>query len=252
MTKIIADVGSNWFTFEDCLESIEACPADAVKFQYFTSLKMYGKSDYFLKELPKEWIPHLAAKCKALGKEFMCTVFHHSDVAMIDEYVSTHKISSAEITDLNLLKATAATDKPALISTGCAGKQEITAAIALFKKEHVTLLYCEAEYPSRYHNLSNISLMRNNYGVPIGYSDHSLDVYASPSEAAFGCRATVIEKHFGLERILHTRLTADHGHSLNELDFGKMCDLLRSGKYTREYPTHFRRVKRGNDWVRPR
>lgn len=249
--KIIADVGSNWFTLDDCLESIEKCTADAVKFQYFTSQKLYGKSDYFCKELPQAWIPQLAAKCRVLGKEFMCTVFHYLDVLMIDEYVSTHKISSAEITDLNLLEATAATGKPVLISTGCAGKKEISAAIAQFKRELVTLLYCEAEYPSRYHNLENILTLQNDHEVYVGYSDHSLDIYESPGRAK-EYNAPVIEKHFGLERILCTHLTPDHTHSLNEKDFAKMTHYLRTGGYKREYPTSFRRVKRGNEWIRPR
>lgn len=249
--KIIADVGSNWFELDDLMESIESCTADIFKIQLISARKLYGKPDVFVKTMPEEWIPEIAAKAKAKGMGFMCSVFDDADVVFLDRFVDIHKIASAEITDENLLRAVAATEKHTLISTGMATDKEIKRALEFFDDDQVTLLYCESEYPSRSHWLGNISKMRLKYDRIMGYSDHSFDIYQTPHDAVFMHSVAFLEKHYGLERILRNRLTPDHPHSLNEHQFKAMVEFLKDGTYKRVIDTTHRRIQKGDRWVRP-
>jgi sialic acid synthase SpsE len=249
--KIIADVGSNWFDLNDLLESIDECPADIIKFQLISSMKLYGKRDIFVKTMAEDWIPELAARAKARGLGFMCSVFDDNDVIYLNRFVDYHKIASAEITDMNLLNAVAATEKHTLISTGMATDKEIREALGCFQKDKVTLLYCESEYPSRSHWLGNISKMALKYQRYVGYSDHSLDIYQTPHDAVFMHSVNFLEKHYGLKRIIDKKLTPDHGHSLNEHQFKQMVEFLKEGTYNRVIDTTHRRVQKGDKWVRP-
>jgi sialic acid synthase SpsE len=214
-------------------------------------MKLYGKRDIFVKTMAEDWIPELAARAKARGLGFMCSVFDDNDVIYLNRFVDYHKIASAEITDLNLLNAVAATEKHTLISTGMATDKEIRRALGCFQKDQVTLLYCESEYPSRSHWLGNISIMRGLYNRPVGYSDHSLDVYQTPVIAQDAYQVPFLEKHYGLKRIIDKKLTPDHGHSLNEHQFRAMVEFLRDGTYNRVIDTTHRRVQKGDKWVRP-
>jgi sialic acid synthase SpsE len=250
--KIIADVGSNWFELDDLLESIELCTADIFKIQHISSKKLYGKpSVKLVKEIPETWIPEIWNACKARGMGFMCSVFDDMDVTFISQFVDYHKIASAEITDENLLTAVADAGKHTLISTGMATEKEIRRALSFFQKDQVTLLYCESEYPSRSHWLGNIGLLTLKYNVPVGYSDHSLDIYQAPNNAINSWQVTFLEKHYGLERILRNRLTPDHPHSLNEHQFKAMVEFLRNNTYKRVIDTTHRRIQKGDRWVRP-
>lgn len=250
MTRIIADIGSNWFALDDCINSIYACNADIVKFQYFNGIKLYG-SDIIMKEMKKEWLPALKNHCDLHGKEFMCSVFSHDDVEYIDKLVNIHKIASAEVTDENLLKAVAATGKPTLLSTGMAGYRQIETALKFFAPGQLTLMYCESEYPSKIHNLDNIEELEKEFGLEVGYSDHSIDIYQTPGTAVRFHEVPYLEKHFGLKRIIDQKGTNDYKHSLNEHEFTKMIRYLKEGHYVRAYDTNHRRVKKGNYWFRP-
>jgi N-acetylneuraminate synthase len=250
--KIIADVGSNWLDLADCMESITRCSADIVKFQYFTSEKLWGDSNRFVKELPKAWIPILHRICWENGKGFMCSVFDWRDVSFIDNFVEIHKIASAEITDENILKAVADTGKTTLISVGMGDMDVITRALSFFDKGKAVLLYCEAMYPSRYHFLDNIKTLAAKFGCEVGYSDHSLDVFQAPYDAVKNYRVPYLEKHYGLNRIIDQCQTDDYGHSLDEMQLEEMVHLIMTGEMKRHIDTTHRRVKKDAEWKRPR
>jgi sialic acid synthase SpsE len=251
---IIAEVGSNWRTLSDCIESIgraKACGADAVKFQAFTDLALYGfdsdaewegliartceiagcpREEYSWRvahHLPLEWLPKLKEKADACGIEFLCTAFSPELVAAVDPYVSVHKVASSDLSYPQLLEAVAKTGKPVLLSTGASSETDIRLALEALggARERAVLMYCVSSYPSRTYNLDSMRLLRERYGCQVGFSDHSNDVVWAPLSS---CRApysaVAIEKHFtafpGVD-------TPDRPHSLDPIDFKHMVDAIR-------------------------
>jgi N-acetylneuraminate synthase len=228
---VIAEAGSNWKVgtpeedlarSKQLIETAKKCGADAIKFQTYRSETIYahdaGKSDYLSKSginnnineifeyysMPYEIIPKLSDHCKQIGIEFMSTPFSVQDAKQIDPFVSLHKIASYEINHVRLLEFLAKTKKPILISTGASTYEDIDFAVNLIKKNgnnKITLLQCTSKYPCPISalNLSVIPEMQKRYQLPIGFSDHSMDPIVGPL-LAIGYGATVIEKHFTLDR----------------------------------------------------
>jgi len=257
--KIIAEVGSNWKTLEDCLFSIAEAKrvgADAVKFQLFNPHEMHGgECTYILGGTPHldpAWIPGLADQAKNAGIEFMCTAFSPYGYATIDRYVSRHKVASAEITDLDILRTVNSFKKPVYLSTGGATLEQIQAALDVLKDCPVTIMYCVTAYPARVVDFAQLDYMKMLYGprFSFGYSDHSTDVLIIPSMAQFlGC--TVIEKHVNFTS--HTD-TDDAPHSLSASEFALMARMIRGEKIplTDTFtPCTWQRVKTENGYFRP-
>jgi sialic acid synthase SpsE len=230
---VIGEAGSNWragtphrdralaFALIDAA-AIAGC--DAVKFQTYRAESVYvpnaGESDYLadagIKEsildifrdlsMPYELIPDLAAHCESRGIEFMSTPFSLADLEAVDPYVRTHKVASFEISDVRLLEGVARTGKPVVLSTGASTLDDVEVALDVLKKNGagpVCLLQCTSSYPAPPDslNLAVIPQLAERFGVPVGFSDHSLDPVVAPvSAVALG--AAVIEKHFTLHRAL--------------------------------------------------
>ena len=236
--KIVLDVGSNWETLEDCLESCRKAKtlgADAIKFQSFISEDLYGISGKVKDNIPSNFIKPIAGLCKEINIEFMCSVFTPKMVEVIDPYVQTHKIASSEAKNLELLRLTAKTGKPVYLSTGGCTYDNITVALNILGKSNTTLLYCVVDYPSRTHALSNIHTLRTKYKVDVGYSDHSMDIYEAPASAK-RLGATVLEKHFKIKDFKSN----DDYHALNPLQTMAMIDHLDS--CSQEYKTETERA----------
>lgn len=231
---IIAEVGSNWANFEQAKDSIamaKACGADAVKFQLFSHRALYGfnSPEVFPSAgaMDPHWIPRLKEKADACGIEFMMTPFSVEAVEDIDPFVEVHKIASSDLSHVHLLKAVAKTGKPILLSTGASSKGDVRMALDTLGHAcamKTVLLYCNAAYPSRRHNLFLIEELRREYGRAVGFSDHSLDVIYAPLAAARTHGAVVIEKHFTAFPQLDT---PDRGHSLTVDEFKIMVSYIR-------------------------
>lgn len=233
--KIIAEVGSNWSTLNDCLNSInlaKACGADAVKFQLFSCEALYGAGvcanfEFNHKlELPQTWLPTLKAKADACGIEFMCSAFSVELLNEVDKYVSTHKVASAELTHKRMLERLREIGKPVILSTGASSMADIGMALDVLGDTPVTLLYCVAAYPANYIWFHKMELLAAQFKRPVGFSDHSLDVIQIPFNAKRS-GATVIEKHVNFVGAKGP----DAGHSLNADQFKLMCMALQ-GKET--------------------
>lgn len=258
---IIAEVGSNWRTLDDCLTSIVIAKdvgADVVKFQIFTAEALYGflpESWDRSRELLKEWLPILKAKADEVGIEFACTAFSPELVAVVDPYVKRHKVASSDCSWVAMLDAVKATGKQVLLSVGAATHTEIGEALdRLPLTTDVILIYCEAAYPAKYHDLRKISILADMIGLPVGFSDHTIDVIHAPREA-MNRGAVVIEKHFTAFPNIET---PDRGHSLSPNEFADMVSVLRGGwkiefgpspgeadmvAYHKRGPDGFRRLK---------
>lgn len=262
---IIAEVGSNWHTFDDCRESIEQAAkagADAVKFQLFTSHDLYGVhlEDWAMKkwELPPDWIKPLKLICDANKVDFMCTVFNPAKVLLVDPYVSYHKVASSDCGYEDLIETIYATDKGVIISTGGAVKEEInfiTSHDRMF--DRVALLYCQPSYPALSRpRLIEICELRHwlsgigHSGLDAGFSDHTPGIKWAIS-AAVDFDADVIEKHF---RAAHIRDTPDYGHSIDMGDFVAMKYQITCLKYEMESeikPPPFKRRQLPHGYYRP-
>lgn len=252
---IIAEAGSNWrmgnrkrdeAMCKILIEIAAEAGADAVKFQTFRPETVYvknaGQSDYLAKggikeeisdifidnALPYEMIPMLADYCNQLKIEFMSSFFSVSDFEAINPYVARHKIASYEVNHLRLLEVAAKSGKPLILSTGASTEEEIAWAIEQFKNNggrDLSLMQCTARYPaddSDMH-LKTIPWLKRRFQVPVGLSDHSPHAYCAPV-AAVALGATVIEKHFTLDKRLPG---PDHFFALDPAELKEMVQAIR-------------------------
>lgn len=193
--------------------------------------------------------------CNKLGIQFLSTPF---DLASLDMLAGTLdlpllKLSSGDITNAPLLLKAARSGKPIILSTGMATLGNIEAALSVLAfgyasnhddypseaafcsmfasskgqnalRELVTLLHCTTEYPAPFAdvNLRAMETMSAAFGLPVGYSDHTLGITVSIAAAA--CGATVIEKHFTLDRALPG---PDHKASLEPEELKEMVKAIR-------------------------
>jgi sialic acid synthase SpsE len=259
VTFIIAEVGSNWTSLQDCMTSIsmaKKCGADAVKFQAFNRKALYGFDDRphvgeslavtidkqvgvdYPDEpwiLPLAWLPQLKEKADACGIEFMCTAFSPELVKAVDPYVKRHKVASSDLSYVELLKAVKKTGKPVLLSVGASGMADIKAALGILHGSDVTILYCVANYPCRDVNLFTIDELGEAFPeYDVGFSDHTTDIIYAPLAAVRHHGATVIEKHF---TVLPDTDTPDRPHSLTVDEFKTMVDYIRGNKSAQIGPT---------------
>jgi sialic acid synthase SpsE len=228
---IIAEVGSNWTSLEDCLHSIrqaKACGADAVKFQAYDWEALYGVPfgpgvTKIAGQLPIDWLPHLKSECDYVGIEFMCSAFSPELVEAVDPFVNVHKVASAEMTHVRILEKLMEIGKPVILSTGASGVKDIVMALGTLGDTPVVLMYCESSYPATEIHFGKLVNLKQ-LGTLVGYSDHSTDVLVIPVvSTAYG--ACVIEKHV----TFIDAETPDSGHSLNGEQFKKMIDHLNGG-----------------------
>ena len=217
---------------------------DAVKFQTFKADTLVSrdapKADYqkqttdaaesqyqMLKklELSEESHRELKALCAQLGVAFLSTPFDITDIPFLSALdMPFFKVPSGAITDLPYLRAINAQKKPVLLSTGMATEDEVAAALKLLPDCEVTLLHCTTEYPCPYGdvNLKALQTLQTRFNLPVGYSDHTQGIEVSVAAAALG--ATVIEKHFTLDRTMEG---PDHKASLEPSELKTLVTSVR-------------------------
>jgi N,N'-diacetyllegionaminate synthase len=135
------------------------------------------------------------------------------------------KVPSNEITDYPYLKRIGQFHKPVIMSTGISTLEEIGAAMKVLKENgagKITLLHCTSEYPAPYEevNLQAMQTLKNEFGCEVGYSDHTPGIEISLAAVALG--ATVIEKHFTLDKNMSG---PDHKASI---DISELRQLVKS------------------------
>lgn len=153
---------------------------------------------------PYEWHKDLFDKARSLGMCAFSSPFDDEAVDFLDNLnVPCFKIASFELTDLPLISKAASKGKPLIMSTGMATLTEIELAVVTAKKagcQQIILLKCTSTYPALASNtnLNTIPHLRDAFGCQVGLSDHTAGIGASVAAIALG--ATVIEKHFVLDR----------------------------------------------------
>ena len=200
---------------------------DYVKFQTFTAKavvsKFAKKTDYQLSttdteesqfemikklEIDRAFHLELVAHCNKKGILFLSTAFDHDSIDLLTELdIPLYKIPSGEITNLPYLQHIGGMGKPIIMSSGMATLEEVRHALNILtesgaEKEQITILHCNTEYPTPMKdvNLKAMLTIKDELGVNIGYSDHTLGIEVPVAAVAMG--ATVIEKHFTLDRTL--------------------------------------------------
>ena len=140
------------------------------------------------------------------------------------------KIPSGEITNYPYLKRIALKNEPVILSTGMSEIEEIENAITVLlnygiKRNQITLLHCNTEYPTPMEdvNLKAMLTMEKRFGIHIGYSDHTQGIEVPIAAVSLG--ATVIEKHFTLNRSMEG---PDHKASLEPEELKAMIDAIRN------------------------
>lgn len=165
-----------------------------------TSLyKLYGQA-----YTPWEWHAAIFQRAKELGIIAFSTPFDDTAVDFLESLdVPCYKIASFENTDLPLIRRVAATGKPMIISTGMASIAELDDTVSAARQagcKDLVLLKCTSTYPATADNTNILTIphMRELFGCEVGLSDHTMGVGVSVASVALG--ATVIEKHFTLNR----------------------------------------------------
>lgn len=187
---------------------------------------LYGKA-----YTPWEWQPDLKAEADKIGIDFFSTPFDPTAVDFLEEMgVQFYKIASFEVVDIPLIKKTAATGKPIIMSVGMATLPEIEEAVqAVYSTGNykLALLKCSSSYPAipTHMNLKTIPDMKERFRLPVGLSDHSMGSIAAVTAVALG--ANIIEKHFCLGREIEN---PDSSFSMEPEEYRKMVEEIRQAE----------------------
>ncbi|MDC1038365.1 N-acetylneuraminate synthase [Candidatus Marinimicrobia bacterium] len=182
-------------------------------------------------ELDRNAHETLIEYCKQKDIQFLSTAFDHDSIDLLDQLnMPLFKIPSGEITNLPYLRHIGRMGKPIIMSTGMSSLEEVRDALNVLiesgaEKEQITILHCNTEYPTPMKdvNLKAMLNIKDELGVNIGYSDHTLGIEVSIAAVAMG--ATVIEKHFTLDRNMSG---PDHATSLEPEELKAMVTAIRN------------------------
>lgn len=167
-----------------------------------------GSSLYKLYEqayTPWEWHQEIFSRASEKGLIPFSTPFDHSSVDFLEDLgVMCYKIASFENNDLPLIRYVAKTNKPIIMSTGMASLAELSEAVNEIRKfgsSEIALLKCTSTYPALpiNSNIATLPHLKELFGCEIGLSDHTLGIGVSVAAVALG--ASIIEKHFTLDRL---------------------------------------------------
>ena len=216
MVFFIAEISSNHNQDLDrSLSIIEAAKSsgfDAVKFQLFEVEQLFSSEVLAVSEthrartkleLPPSFLEPLSDRAKRLGIQFSVTPFSLATVEQSGDFVDFFKVASYELLWADLLAALAKTGKPVISSTGMADLSEVQRAVEVLRTEgcrEVSLLHCLSSYPapSEETNLAAIETLREEFGVKVGWSDHTRNsgvIY----RAVHHWGAEIVEMHLDLD-----------------------------------------------------
>ena len=176
---------------------------------------------------PTDWLPEIFAAAKTYGIDVFSTPFSPADVQTLENFnVPAYKIASLEITYTQLLREIASTGKPVIFSTGLATIDEISEAVEVLTASgasQIAILKCTTNYPAELSdlNLSSIPYLQKKFGVPVGFSDHTIGTTAAVAATALG--ASIIEKHVKLDR---DTTSVDSSFSLNVSELKNFVSII--------------------------
>lgn len=228
-TYVIAEIGANHNgdieLAKRMIDSAKAAGANAAKFQswdstifsksvyeqnYFLGDDYRNRTDFDLKGIVEEFavtfeeMKEIAAYCQEVGIDFASTPFNRRQVQeLVDLGAPFVKIASMDIDNAQLLHIAGETGLPVVLSTGFAQLAEIDRAVRWVEEtgnHDITILHCISLYPPQDEevNLDNMDMLREAFGYPVGFSDHTMGTEISI--ASIAKRAAILEKHFTLDQ----------------------------------------------------
>ena len=224
---IVAEIGTNHEGKKEKAKALISASAEAgvnaVKFQTFKAKDIINptlpvdydpqelvpeKFTYFYEyisqyKLPYEWHDELIDFCQEKGLLFFSTPCSVEAVRFLSSRVPVYKVASMDLNNNTLLEEIGRQKKPVILSTGIGNLGEIEKAILTLKENGVSetvLMHCISNYPAKPEelNLRNIPMLQHAFGLPVGFSDHSLGIVSSIAAVTLG--ACIIEKHITLDR----------------------------------------------------
>lgn len=226
---VIAEIGANhngdMALCRRLIDAAQANGADAVKFQSWSKQSLISAGEYARNtkysaqnggptleqaveryQLTPERHREIAAYCRERGVVFFSSCFSRGEVDLLEQLdVPAYKIASMDVNHLPLLEHVGGTRKPVILSTGMATLGEVERALDVLRSAGagpVALLHCVSIYPCgpELVNLRMLDTWQHAFGVPVGYSDHTIGTAVPCAAVALG--AVILEKHFTLDRSL--------------------------------------------------
>ncbi|MGP5338213.1 N-acetylneuraminate synthase [Psychrobacter maritimus] len=265
-TFIIAEAGVNHNgdieLAKQLIDAAVVAGVDAIKFQTWKTELLVTRNaemaDYqvnntkqkrsqfdMLKELELSYdsFKELKKYCDLKNIQFMSTPDEETSANFLNSIQDIFKIGSGELNNFPFLRHVAKFNKPIIISTGMGYLSEVAQAVNVLKEsnlsnEMITILHATTDYPTKFEdvNLQAMITLKNAFpGIAVGYSDHTLGIEVPVAAVALG--ATVIEKHFTLDKEM---IGPDHKASLEPLELRNMVDAIRNIE-----------VALGNGWKEP-
>ena len=247
-TFFIAEIGINHNgDIQNALKLIESSKlagCDAVKFQKRTPKIATPKSSWnIMRETPWGKMKYIDYKkkiefgkkeydiidkfCKKINILWTASCWDIPSVKFIERYkVKFHKVPSACITDLDLLKELKKTNKPIIISTGMSTEKQIQKAVKIVSQKNLSILHCNSSYPAQNHqlNLKYIEKLKATYKKSvIGYSGHEMNLSSSVAAVVLG--AKIIERHITLDKSMWG---TDQQASIEPIGFARLIRDVRN------------------------
>jgi len=176
-------------------------------------------------EFEKPEYSEIAAYATEKGLDWFASPWDEPSVDFLEEMgVTTHKVASASVTDLGMLRKLAATGKPIILSTGMSTIEQIDTAVETLGTDKLVLMHATSTYPlpAEEANLRTIQTLKDRYQVPVGYSGHEPGLQISVAAVALG--AVAVERHITLDR---TMWGSDHAASLEPKGFQTLIRDIR-------------------------
>lgn len=248
-TFIIAEAGVNHNgsikVAKKLIDKAIECGVDCIKFQTFSAKNLVNKTakkaEYQIEntknnnsqlemlkklELSYDDFAELKKYCEEKNIMFLSTPFDLESCDFLNDLdMKIFKIPSGEITNLPYLRKINSFGKKVILSTGMANSNEIQDALNVLKDCEVSLLHCTTEYPCPYDNVNMNAMLtlKENFGLEVGYSDHTQGIEIPIMAVAMG--AKIIEKHFTLDKNMEG---PDHKASLEPDELKAMVMAIRN------------------------
>ena len=233
LIDVAAEAGAYFVKFQTFkAETLVTQTADKAEYQKKITNTDESQFEMIKKlELDRKTHEELIDYCKIKDIQFLSTAFDHDSIDLLAVInIPLFKIPSGEITNLPYLRHIGKMGKPIIMSTGMSTLDEVHNALNILiesgaEKEQITILHCNTEYPTPMKdvNLKAMLTIKDELGVNIGYSDHTLGIEVPIAAVAMG--ATVIEKHFTLDRNMPG---PDHRASLEPGELRAMVVAIRN------------------------
>jgi N,N'-diacetyllegionaminate synthase len=249
---IVAEAGvnhnGNMRLAHQLIDAAAEAGADAVKFQSFVTEELItpkapkaryqaettgepGSQYEMLKalELSGHQQAELKRHCEQAGITYLCTPYESASVDALDRIdVAAFKIASTDTTNIPFLRHVASKGRPVILSTGMSTLGEVEQAVGTLHSRgldgKIVILHCTSEYPAPVSeaNLRAILTLQQAFHCPVGFSDHTASVGASPWSVVIG--ACMVEKHFTLDRNM---AGPDHRASLEPGEMAALVGTVR-------------------------